>query len=62
MKETIEFAFSLGDKVIIVAIDRPGRVDSQTNDCRGLMYRVIYWSEGSRKMEWVYEDELRSLS
>lgn len=59
--ETIPFAFALHEKVIVIAIDRPARVDAQTNEQRGLMYRVIYWSEGSRKTEWVFGDELRTL-
>lgn len=58
MKNTVVFAHSIGDKVMLAEIQRPGRVDQSTVDFSGVMYRVAYWDNSERKTVWVYADEI----
>lgn len=56
----IEFAFKLGERVLIQEIGRCGVVDSLLVDSLGPQFRVAYWNDGIRKSEWLYAWELES--
>lgn len=58
---TIEFEFSLGQRVKITEVETKGRIDSLSVDNRGPMYRVVYWLDGDRHTEWLYPWELAYL-
>lgn len=53
-----KFAFDLADKVLLIDVQRPGRVEALLVDCLGPQYRVAYWDNGERKTVWLLEDEL----
>lgn len=57
---TIEFKFSLKDKVLIKEIQRPGNIELIQFSALGIEYRVCYWDNGDRKQVWVYEDDLEA--
>lgn len=54
----VEFKYNLGDPVTVIDVDRPGRVDSQSNDINGQQYRVVYWCDSQRRCAWMYDWEL----
>lgn len=58
--KTITFTFSLGDKVMVREIQRPGRVELVQLDMLGTMYRVAFWDNAERKSVWLYADELEA--
>lgn len=53
--------FSLQDRVKLVEIDRPGRVTGITINPSGIEYRVVYWDNGARRVEWVFDDEIKLI-
>ena len=57
-KYIAEFAYSIGDKVTVKEIFRPGVIESLIVDNRGMMYEVAYWDESSRCSVWLYDWEL----
>lgn len=56
--KTIEIHFSVGDKVMVKEVQRPGRVDMIQLDSVGLQYRIAYWDNSERKNAWLYADEI----
>lgn len=52
------FSFSIGDKVDIKAITRPGEVDAMMNSINGQEFRVVYWNDGQRYSIWMYPTEI----
>lgn len=57
-QHSVTFNFSVGDKVLLNEIQRPGVVDVLQEDNNGLMYRVAYWDCAERKTAWVYSEEI----
>jgi hypothetical protein len=57
---TVEFEHDLGVEVKMKAINLTGRVDSMARDNNGIMYRVVYWNDGTRRSDWVYSWEIES--
>ena len=55
---TVEFKFSIGEKVIVKEIQRPGRVTALRSTVFGIDVLVCYWNDGQRREEWLYEDEI----
>jgi hypothetical protein len=55
---TVEFKFDIGEEVCISAIGMKGRVESLIYDSLGPQYRVVYWNDGARRTDWMYEWEL----
>lgn len=55
---TIDFKYSLGQKVNILAINMVGTIDSLVMDNQGPMYRVVYWNDSQRKAEFLYAWEI----
>lgn len=53
------FKFMPRDKVHILDINRPGVVTGCLLELDGRSYRVAYWNNGERKVEWILEEELR---
>lgn len=60
MKFAVEFDHSLGDRVRLIELDRPGIVTSCLRDSDGTQYRVVWWDSGSRKTEWLYGFEIEA--
>lgn len=58
MAAVITFPYSVGDEVLIKALDLKGRVVALLYDTEGVSIRIAYWSDGSRKVEWVFPDEV----
>jgi len=57
---TINIDFSVGDKVIVKELQRPGRIDMIQVDSIGVQYRVGFWDNATRQNAWLYADELEA--
>lgn len=57
----MDFAFSLKQKVLIIDADVYGRIDSILYSVDGIQYRVAYWVDSIRRLEWVYPHEIKSV-
>ena len=56
---SIDFAYSMGERVVVTEAKIEGTVDRVAFGPEyGHEYRIIFWHEGSRRNEWVYEHEL----
>lgn len=55
---TVAFDHKPGDTVKITALGLQGVVIALMKDSEGLAYRVVYWSEGTRKTEWLFGWEI----
>lgn len=55
---TVDFQFSVGQKVIIRALDRPAVVRLVRFDGNLTDFFVSWWDEGKRQSEWLHVDEL----
>lgn len=59
---TVTFRFRRGEDVLIVPLKLKARVLARCDRAEGLQdYRVVYWSEGKRCDEWLYEHELSDI-
>ena len=58
MKKVVEFDYDIGEEVGIRDINRTGRIDAMKREKRGFMYRVVYWNDGERRVDWLYDWEL----
>lgn len=56
----IEIEFSIGSKILVKEIQRPGRVEALMVDGLGLQCRVAYWDNAERKSVWLYGDEIEA--
>lgn len=56
--KTIDIAYSIGDQVQVKALKEAAHVISVMLDECGLSYKVVYWIEGTRKCEWLFDWEL----
>jgi hypothetical protein len=52
------FRFNLNDRVIILEIQRPGKVEALMIDYIGVQYQVAYWDNSKRETTWLHADEL----
>jgi hypothetical protein len=58
-EEAVSFRFRLNQDVLIVPLKLTGRVFAQCRRGEGFHeYRVIYWAEGKREDQWLFEHEL----
>ena len=60
MSEQVDFKFSIGQDVEIIALKLPAKVFARCDrggDIRD--YRIVFWSEGKRYDEWVFEHEIK---
>lgn len=56
---TICFKHRLGDRVKLLPLEGlQGVVDSMAIGDNGVTYRVVYWSDSKRCVEWVRGDEI----
>lgn len=56
----IEFKFTIGQRVTIIEIKRPGIVTGMSFDEVGRQIRVAYWNDGKRCTDWMYETEVEA--
>jgi hypothetical protein len=59
---TVNYKHDIGDSVLIKDVNANGRVDSLSTDRNGQMYRIVFWMNGDRKAEWMYDWELEQLT
>ncbi len=59
MKSIISINHSIGDRVILIEINRPAQILSILKDSDGLSYRVAYWDNGQRKTDYVFDWEIK---
>lgn len=55
---SVTFNFLIGQKVVINEIKRPGVVTGLSVDEVGKQVRVVYWNDGKRCTEWMFEWEV----
>ena len=55
-----KFEYDIEDKVKLKEIGMDAQVDSLIVDMRGVMYRVVYWNDGVRETDWVYDWEIEA--
>ena len=60
MPYTIEFKFSHGTVVKVKGIDVEGVVDAVLFDGYRAEYKVIYWYNSERRVDWLYEYEIEA--
>jgi hypothetical protein len=58
--QNVRYAYAIGDHVRICATEHPGQVTGLLTDSNGPQYRVVWWNNGERKQEWLYEYEVES--
>ncbi|MBN3848635.1 hypothetical protein G3N58_17660 [Paraburkholderia sp. Ac-20342] len=56
-----DFGFHLGKTVNIVDAGIRARIDVVMDSLDGIQYRICFWSDGCRRIEWVYANEIESL-
>lgn len=49
---------AIGSKVQIKGAETQGTVTAVMLEADGLQYRVVYWHDGVRRIEWMYGFEL----
>jgi len=56
----VKFDFSVGDCVIVSSVDIKGVIDAMmiSAGC-DKEYRIVYWSNGDRYVQWMYGREIR---
>lgn len=54
----VKFVYGIGARVRLKEIDRPATVTGLLLDEHEKQYRVVYWNNGARKHEWVFDFEL----
>lgn len=60
MADGVYFKFDIKQDVQIIALKLPAKVMARCdrgNDIRD--YRIVYWSDGKRYDEWVFEHEIK---
>jgi hypothetical protein len=56
-----DFGFSLGQRVRIVPIDTEAMIEAVLDSFDGVQYRVCFWHDGARRVEWIYPSEIESI-
>lgn len=56
-----DFGFALGQTVNIPEAGAKGRIDAVMDSLDGIQYRLSFWVDGQRRVEWVYPHEIESL-
>jgi len=57
---TKSFQFDLGQKVKIKEINRVGTIVGLLVDLEAICYKVSYWDNCSRKVEWLYDFDIEN--
>lgn len=56
---TVSFEFGIKQRVQVKELSRPGIITGlMVETDGGLIYRVAYWNNGDRKIEWLFAEEL----
>jgi hypothetical protein len=58
---SVEFKFEIEEEVKLKDIDMKGRVEAQLNNINGVQYGIVYWNNGARYSEYLYEWELEKM-
>lgn len=56
--KTFTALFGPRDRVVLVEVSRPGKVEEVSFTTGQTAFKVSYWDEGERKVVWVYGDEI----
>ncbi|WP_261534729.1 hypothetical protein [Burkholderia multivorans] len=56
-----DFGFILGQRVRIIPIDAEAMVEAVLDSFDGVQYRVCFWHDGARRVEWIYPSEIESI-
>ena len=54
----VRFRYIIDQQVHLVELNRDGRVNGQCVRQWGITYSVVYWYDGKRYEEWVYDHEI----
>jgi hypothetical protein len=54
----VKFKFAFGEDVTITALNVSGKIMARGDRGNHHDYRVVYWSDGSRKDDWLIEHEI----
>ncbi len=58
---SVQFAFELGQRVVIRGPNIEADIGAQINTMKGEMYEIVFWtSQGQRCITTVFERELRA--
>lgn len=55
------FDYNIREKVLIKAISMYGYVDALCREESCSTYRVVYWNEGTRHRNWLYDYEIDKI-
>lgn len=55
----VVFTYALGQEVLLEDLGLWGRVTGLMVDREGHSYRVVYWADSTRHVEWVYSFEIK---
>lgn len=55
----VTYFYNIGAKVTISETNHPGVVTGLLSDSQGHQYRVVWWNNGERRQEWLYEYEIQ---
>ena len=59
LKEAIYFRFRIHQDITIKQLNIPGRIFARCDKGNGVKdYRVVWWCDGKRNDDWLYEYEL----
>lgn len=61
MKQSVEFDFSIGQEVKIIAIGMIGHVQAMLCGRQEKEYQVAYWNESQRYSVWMFAFEIEEL-
>lgn len=59
--KTEQSKFEIGQTVRIKALKIEGTVTAFLRDSEGFQMKVVYWWEGNRKAEWLFEFEIEHV-
>lgn len=60
--QVVQFNFSIGQCVKLHAADDiDGIVTGLLRDSEGHQYRIVYWADTTRKVEWMFQYELKAI-
>lgn len=56
-----DYGFHLGQTVNVTEAGIRAKIDAVMDSIDGVQYRICFWSDGVRRIEWVYASEIESL-
>jgi len=58
---TIQSKFDLKQKIYITDLELQGTVVSMSWGIHGMQYQVVYYCDGERHIEWVFDFEIEEI-